>query len=73
MDTSEILAAIVEQACLYVPDVSVGASNAKRPKKAFSDELKVPNEALSKVESPNETLTSVVKVSGASPDLVRYK
>ena len=73
MDTSEILAAIVEQACLYVPDVSVGASNAKRPKKAFSDELKVPNEALSKVESPNETLTSVVKVSGVSSDLVRYK
>ena len=70
MDTAEILAAIVEQACLYVP---VDASKAKRPKKAFSDELTVPNEALSKVESPNETLTSVVKVSGASPDLVRYK
>ena len=73
MDTAEILAAIVEQACLYVPDVSVGAPKTKRPKKAFSDDLKVPNEALSKVESPNETLTSVVKVSGVSSDLVRYK
>ena len=73
MDTSEILAAIVEQACLYVPDVSVGAPKAKKPKKAFSDDIKVPNEALSKVESPNETLTSVVKVSGVSSDLVRYK
>ena len=73
MDTSEILAAIVEQACLYVPDVSVGAPKAKRPKKAFSDELKVPNEALSKVESPIETLTSAVKVPVAASNLVRSK
>ena len=80
MDTAEILSMIVEQACLYIPEqhipeqpVGVSKTNKlKQPKEVLTAEVKVPNEALSKVESPNETLTSVVKVSGASPDLVRY-
>ena len=76
MDTAEILSMIVEQACLYIPEQPVGVSKTnklKQPKEVLTAEVKVPNEALSKVESPNEALTSVVKVSGASSDLVRYK
>ena len=68
MDTADILSAIVEQACLYTPEVSV-ASNVKKPKGAT---LVVPKEQPTRVESPKEALTSVEKkVIVASSDLVR--
>ena len=73
MDIAEILSAIVERACLYVPETPVGATNAKRSK-ALNKE-KVPKEALTpdvKV-SPIEALTSVEKVSVVASDLVRFK
>ena len=69
MDTAEILSAIVEQACLYTPEVAVGASNVKKPKGATRV---VPKEQPTRVESPKEALTSVEKkVIVASSDLVR--
>ena len=68
MDMTEILAMIVERACLYVPEQPTGASNVKRskahPKEAFSEVEKVPKEALTSVES---------KVFAASSDLVRFQ
>ena len=71
MNTAEILAAIVEKACLFVPDVPVGVSNAK-PKRPIK-ESEFPKEALSKdVKIPMEALTSAEKVSVASSN-VRFK
>ena len=79
MDTAEILAAIVEQACLYVPESPVGESKTKqfsfkRPMKVLKEELtevvKFPKEALTQVESPKEAYPRVAKVSVAC-DLVR--
>ena len=72
MNVAEILSAIVERACLYVPETPVGATNAKRSK-ALNKE-KVPKEALTpdvKV-SPIEALTSVGKVSVVASNLVRF-
>ena len=75
MDTAEVLAMIVEQACLYVPDAPVGSFKEKKPKKAFSEEEKVSKEAFSKVKGPKEKLSEVEKVfvASVSPDLVRFK
>ena len=73
MDVAEVLSAIVEQACMYVPETPVGATNMKRSK-ALNKE-KVPKETLTpdvKV-SPIEALTSVEKVSVVASDLVRFK
>ena len=73
MDVAKVLSAIVEKACLYVPETPVGIKNVKRLK-ALTEVEKVPNEALSKVESPKEALTSVEsKVFAASSDLVKFK
>ena len=74
MNTAEILAAIVEKACLFVPDVPVGVSNAKKPKRPIK-ESQYPKEALSEVDKVSqEALTSVEKkVFVASSDLVRFK
>ena len=74
MNTAEILAAIVEKACLFVPDVPVGVSNAKKPKR-LTEESQYPKEALSEVDKVSkEALTSVEKkVFVASSDLVRFK
>ena len=71
MDTADVLASIVERACLYVPEAPAGVKNVKRPK-AFTEFEKVPKEALSNVESPNEELR-VVKVPVVASDLVRIK
>ena len=71
MDTADILAAIVEQACMYVPDDSVGES-FKRPK-ALTEEFKVPKEVLTEKVFPKEALTSVDKVPMVASDLVRLK
>ena len=48
MDVAELLAVIVERACLYVPKAPVGASNIKMPKEAFTEPEKFPKEALKK-------------------------
>ena len=77
MDVAEILAAIVEQACLYEPDVPVSKPKTrfrvKEPKEEPTESLKFPKEAHSNVESPKEALTSVNKVSVVASDLVRIK
>ena len=71
MDVAEVLAMIVERACLYVPEVS-GATNVKKPKR-LTEESEYPKEALSAVDKvfPKEALTRVEKVFVASTDLVR--
>ena len=70
MGTAEVLAMIVERACLYVPETPVDVKNVNKPnrltkefypKEAFSEVDKVPKEALTSVES---------KVFAASSDLV---
>ena len=73
MDVAEVLATIVERACLYVPEVS-GATNVKKPKR-LTEESEYPKEALSAVNkvSPIEALTSVGKVPVVASDLVRIK
>ena len=71
MDVSEVLAMIVEEACLYVPELPVGET-FKRPK-GLTRRVQVPNEEPTRVEAvPNETLLEVVKVPVAS-DFVSYK
>ena len=78
MDTAEILAAIVEQACLYVPESESKTKqfSSKRPMQVPKEELteieKFPKEALTQVESPKEAHPRVAKVPVAS-DLVSYK
>ena len=69
MDAAEVLSIIVERACAYVPEVSVGARNVKRPK-VLTEVEDIPKEALTQVESPKEAYPRVAKVSAAS-DLVR--
>ena len=71
MDTADVLASIVERACLYVPEAPAGVRNVKRPKALTEFEI-VPKEALSNIESPKEALT-VVKVPVAASDHVRIK
>ena len=72
MNTAEILAAIVEKACLFVPDVPVGVSNAKTPKRPIK-ESEFPKEAFSKDKSPKEEFSEVEKVPVASSNFVRLK
>ena len=70
MDVSEVLAMIVEEACLYVPELPVGET-FKRPKGLTSQ---VPKEELTKVKViPKEALTSVEKVPMVASDFVSYK
>ena len=66
MDTAEVLAMIVKQACLYVPDLPVGEA-FKRPKGLTR--VYVPMEEPTRVESPKAALTSVPIV--ASSNFVR--
>jgi len=77
MDVAEILAAIVEQACLYEPDVPVSKPKTrfrvKGPKEELTEESD-PKEALSADKvSPIEALTSVGKVPVVASNLVRIK
>ena len=69
MDVAEVLASIVEQACLYESEVPVGVQNMKKLK-AFT-EVKGPEEAFTEVKVSMETLPSVEKVFAASSDFVR--
>ena len=71
MDVAEILASIVERACLYVPEMPVGET-LKRPKGLTR--VQAPKEEIIQVESPKEELSQVLKVpvvAGAS-NLVRF-
>ena len=71
MDTAEVLAMIVEQACLYVPETPAGIKNVKRmkaltemekvPKEEFSDVVKVPKEALTVVKVPVVAASDLVR------------
>ena len=72
MDVAEVLATIVERACVYVPEAS--GANVKKPKR-LTEESEYPKEALSAVDkaSPIEALTSVGKVSVVASNLVRIK
>ena len=75
MDVAEVLAMIVERACLYVPEAS-GATKVKKPKR-LTEELESPKEALTPVETvfPKAALTSVVNkvpVGAASSNFVRF-
>ena len=72
MDIAEVLAMIVERACLYVPEAS-GATKVKKPKR-LTEELEYTKEALTPVETvfPKEALTKVEKVPVAASDLVRF-
>ena len=72
MDVSEVLAMIVEEACLYVPELPVGEP-FKRPK-GLTRSVQVPKEELTKVKViPKEALTSVEQVPMVASDLVSYK
>ena len=79
MDVAEILAAIVEQACLYEPDVPVSKPKTrfrvKGPKEELTESLKFPKEAHTDSEKvyPKEALTSVNKVPMVASNLVRFK
>ena len=66
MDTAEVLSAIVEEACLYVPELPVGKT-FKSPKALTRVE---PREARTSGEQ-KEALTRVEKVSNVASDLVR--
>ena len=68
MDVSEVLAMIVEEACLYVPELPVGET-FKRPK-GLTRRAKFPNEEPTTVKVPNEEPTSV-KVPMVTSNLVR--
>ena len=67
MDVAEVLASIVEQACLYESEVPVGVQNIKRSKALTSVE---PKEARTSGEQ-KEALTRVEKVPNVASDLVR--
>ena len=66
MDAAEVLSAIVEEACRFVPESPVGET-IKSPKALTRVEQK---EARTSVEQ-REALTSVKKVSVVASDLVR--
>ena len=79
MDVAEVLAAIVERACLYAPDVPVEEIKAKkllekRPNEPFTEFEKRSEEgAYQSKKLAKEALTSVEKKVVASSDLVRFK
>ena len=63
MDAAEVLSAIVEEACRYVPETT----NVEKPKRLTRVETK---EARTSVDE-KEALTSVEKVPMVASDLVR--
>ena len=64
MDVAEVMSAIVEQACLYVPETPVKRPNVKIPKEAHTDSEK---------SYPKEAFTRAENVFAASSDLVRFQ
>ena len=78
MDTAEVLASIVERACLYVPDAPVGESktrfrSVKMSKETFTEFEKFPKEAFTKEVVSKEAFSEIKKVPAASvaSDFVR--
>ena len=70
MDASEVLAAIVERACLFTPEKPVGGSNPKGSGGAFQSRKKVLKEARFDVDK----VPMVEPVRGSAyPDLVSFK
>ena len=69
MDVSEVLAAIVQRACLFIPEKPVGASNPKGSGGVFQTRKQVLKEALFDADK----VPMVEPVRSAYPDLVRYK
>ena len=71
MDASEVLAAIVERACVYTPDKPVGASNLKGSGGGgvFQTRKKALKEAL--FDADKVPIVEPVRGS-VYPDLVRY-
>ena len=71
MDASEVLAAIVERACVYTPDKPVGASNPKGSGGGgvFQTRKKALKEAL--FDADKVPIVEPVRGS-VYPDLVRY-
>ena len=68
MDASEVLAAIVERACLFIPEKPVGMSNPSGGG-AFQNRKKALKEALFDADK----VPMVEPVRGSVyPDLVRY-
>ena len=71
MDVAEVLSAIVEQACLYVPESPVGVTNFEKSERGAYRGFKVPKVVLFEdKDSPKEALT-VVQVPAASSNFVR--
>ena len=74
MDAAEILSAIVDEACRYVPEMT--PTNVEKPKR-LTKELRYPKEALFEDDkgSPSEELSEVLKVPAVSgvSNLVRIK
>ena len=75
MDTAEILAAIVEQACLYMPESSVGVKNVEKSERGAYRGFKAPKEALFEddKDSPKEALTVVKVPAASSSNFVGFK
>ena len=73
MDVAEVLSAIVEEACLYVPESPVGETFKRS--KGLTRQVKVPKEAPtdSAKAYPKEALTRVEKVPVVASNLVRFK
>ena len=81
MAVAEVLAAIVERACLYAPEVPVAEIKTKKlsweKPKRLTEELEYPKEALSAADKvfPKAALTSVddkVPIVAASSNFVRF-
>ena len=72
MDVAEVLSAIVEEACLYVPESPVGET-LKRSK-GLTRRVNASKEALAQVEASKEAPTSVeIKVPVVASSNVRFK
>ena len=72
MDVAEVLSAIVEEACLYVPESPVGETFKRL--KGLTRRVNASKEALAQVEASKEAPTSVeIKVPVVASSNVRFK
>ena len=71
MDTAEVLASIVEQACLFVPDAPV-ESNTKKSEGSIS-RIKFPKEEPTRVLKVSDEEPTSVKIPMVTSNLVRTK
>ena len=74
MAVAEVLAAIVERACLYAPEIKTTKFSWEKPNEASTEVEKDSEGAYQSKKVAKEALTSVEpKVIVASSDLVRFK